>query len=248
MIELINLKKKFKENDDYITNGVSFLVPNGKSLCVIGLSGEGKSVLLKQISGLIQSTSGSILIDGIDITLISDSEIEKIYEKCGYVFQFAALLDSLTIYENIALPLVEKGLLKENEIKKKVQKAMYDVNLNLEIYDKYPSEVSGGMKKRVGLARTIVSNPKIILYDEPTSGLDPINTKIIHELIKKMQDNLGVTSIIVSHDVTIFDYVDLVAFLYQGKIEFIGDAKTIWKCEDPFIKQFINGMTLGPIK
>ena len=246
MIELIDVKKKFENSNNFITNGVSFFVPTGKTLCIIGLSGEGKSVLLKQIGGLIKSTSGQIFIEGLDITSLSEDEREKIYEKCGYVFQFAALLDSLNIYENMALPLIEKEK-KENEIEKSIKKVLHEVNLSEDILFKYPSEISGGMRKRVGLARTLLMNPKIILYDEPTSGLDPINTTIIHKLIKETQEKNNVTSIVISHDITIFDYVDLVAFLYQGKIEYIGDAKTIWKCEDSFVKQFIRGLLEGPI-
>jgi phospholipid/cholesterol/gamma-HCH transport system ATP-binding protein len=247
MIEVVNLKKKFKDSENFISNGISFFVPSGKSLCIIGVSGEGKSVLLKQVAGLISPTSGHINIDGFDITQLNEEEMLSIHQKCGYVFQFAALIDSLSIYENIAISMIERKY-KHEDVYRIVKKTLEAVNLDIDIIGKYPSEVSGGMKKRIGLARTLVTNPKIILYDEPTSGLDPINTKIIHELISSLQKNRSITSIVISHDVSIFSYVDMVAFLYKGKIEYIGDAKTIFDCKDPFVYQFIRGLSDGPIK
>jgi phospholipid/cholesterol/gamma-HCH transport system ATP-binding protein len=246
MIEVINLKKKFKDSDTFISNGISFFVPSRKSLCIIGVSGEGKSVLLKQIAGLIKPTSGQVNIDGVDISQLNEEEMLSIHQKCGYVFQFAALIDSLDVFENIAISMIEKKY-KYEDIYRIVEKTLQAVNLDIDIMKKYPSEVSGGMKKRIGLARTLVTNPKIILYDEPTSGLDPINTKIIHELILSLQKNRGITSIIISHDVSVFPYVDMVAFLYKGRIEYIGDAKTIFDCNDPFVYQFIRGLSDGPI-
>ena len=179
MIELIDVRKRFKETEPFISNGVSFLVPKGKSLCIVGMSGEGKSVLLKQIIGLIPPTSGSILIDGIDITQLTKAELPIVYKRCGYVFQFAALLDSLTVFDNMKLALEDKGFTDEI-IEQMIVEKLNDVNLPVDVFPKYPSEISGGMRKRVGLARTLLINPEIILYDEPTSGLDPINTTIIH--------------------------------------------------------------------
>lgn len=247
MIKIIDLKKKFQNSNVYITNGVNLFVPEGMSLCIIGLSGEGKSVLLKQIAGLIRPTEGTIILNNLDITRLEDEDLTYIYDICGYVFQFAALIDSLTIYENIALPLVEQKKYTFDFIEKTVIELLDKVNLNQSILKKYPSEISGGMKKRVGLARTLTLNPSIILYDEPTSGLDPINTRIIHELMKKMQIEKKITSIVVSHDLDIFNYVDLVAFLYQGKIHYCGPAYTIHEIDDPYIKQFISGISQGPI-
>ena len=246
MIQLIDVKKKFDNSDKYITDGISFILEKGKSLCLIGLSGEGKSILLKQISGLIKPSFGNIILDGIDITNLNEDDMQIIHLKCGYVFQFAALLDSLTIYENISLPLIERG--KDlNLMHDIVLNSLIQVNLQLDILDKYPSELSGGMRKRVGFARTIVLNPEIILYDEPTSGLDPINTKIIHELMYNINKKYNATSIVISHDIEVFKYVDYVAFLYSGKINYFGLASTIWECENEFIKQFINGRIDGPI-
>jgi phospholipid/cholesterol/gamma-HCH transport system ATP-binding protein len=243
MIELIDVKKKFENEDKFITNGVNLYLEKGISLCIIGFSGEGKSVLLKQIAGLIRPDFGSVFIDGIDITILDEEEMQTIHKKCGYVFQFAALLDSMTIFENVGLALIEKGESIEI-VEKIVKESLKQVNLNEEILYKYPSEISGGMKKRVGLARTLVLNPSIILYDEPTSGLDPVNTKIIHELIRKVQLEKDITTIVISHDIEIFKYVDMIAFLYNGKIEYIGPADKIWETENKMIFNFINGMSI----
>lgn len=244
MIELINVRKKFEKR--WITNGVNLKIPKGKTTCIIGRSGEGKSVLLKQIIGLIKPTSGSVIFDGASITDLNENQMEYIFNKCGYVFQFAALLDSLTVYENIALSLLEKNLSKD-EIRDIVLQKIALVDLSPDILEKYPSELSGGMRKRVGLARTLVNEPEVILYDEPTTGLDPITCKVVHELIKSLQDQCGVTSIVVSHDVEIFKYIDHVALLHEGQIKYTGLAKDIWESDNPYIYQFIRGLTDGPI-
>ncbi len=248
MIELVNVRKRFSDDSEWITDGVTLSIPEGQTTCIIGKSGEGKSVLLKQIIGLIKPTSGSILIDGVDITKLDEAELKHVFKKVGYVFQFAALLDSLTVFENVGLPLLEKGIPKE-EVLPIVKEKLTLVNLSPEqTMDKYPSEISGGMKKRVGLARTLIVNPKIILYDEPTTGLDPITTRIIHELMFNTQKKLGITAIVISHDVEIFKYVDHVALLNERKIQFFGDAKTIWETDNPYVHQFIRGLTNGPIQ
>lgn len=247
MIRIIELRKQFPQSTHFITDGVNLDIPTGMSLCIIGLSGEGKSVLLKQIAGLIKPTSGKIILNNLDITALEGDDIQYIYDVCGYVFQFAALIDSLNIFDNIALPLIEKKNLSEKQIEEIVHDLLDKVNLEKSILEKFPGNISGGMKKRVGLARTLTLNPSIILYDEPTSGLDPINTRIIHELMKKMQIERKITSIVVSHDLDIFNYVDLVAFLYKGQIHYCGPAHSIREVEDPFIKQFIAGLSSGPI-
>lgn len=248
MIELKNLKKKFSEDGPWITDGVDLLIPDGKMTCIIGKSGEGKSVLLKQIIGLIKPTSGQVIIDGIDITQLKEKEMVQVFKKVGYVFQFAALLDSLNVFENVGLPLLEKGIPKD-EVEPIVREKLTLVDLSPEYtMDKYPSELSGGMKKRVGLARTLITNPKIVLYDEPTTGLDPITTRIIHELMANTQKKLNLTSIVISHDPEIFKYADRVALLNDRKIEYVGDAKTIWECTNPYVHQFIRGDIKGPIQ
>lgn len=244
MIRVVNLKKKFDTR--WITNGVNLEIPSGQMTCIIGRSGEGKSVLLKQMIGLIKPTEGHVFIDDIDITLLNGNELEPIFKKCGYVFQFAALLDSLNVLENVGLTLLEHGM-KAKQVLPIVREKLSLVNLAQDVLYKYPSELSGGMRKRVGLARTLVTNPSIIFYDEPTTGLDPITTRIVHELMYDMQKRLNITSVVISHDVEIFKYVDNVALLHEGKIQYFGPARTIWECDNPFVYQFIRGLSEGPI-
>ena len=245
MIELVDLKKEF--DGHWVTKGINLKIPTGQMTCIIGRSGEGKSVLLKQIIGLIRPTSGSVLVDGVDITKLKGKALEENYKRFGYVFQFAALLDSLTVFENIGLSLLEKGTSKKDTLPI-VKEKLSQVNLPEDTIDKYPSELSGGMRKRVGLARTLVRNPQIILYDEPTTGLDPITAKIIFQLMHEMQQRLSITSIVISHDVDIFKYADNIALLNEGKIRFYGSAKTIWESDNPYIYQFIRGLDKGPIQ
>jgi len=244
-IKIVDLKKQF--GSKWISKGVNLEIPEGKMTVIIGRSGEGKSVLLKQIIGLIQPTSGKILIDGIDISMLKESALDTIFAQFGYVFQFAALLDSLNVYENIGISLLEKGW-QEKDVMPVVQEKLGLVRLEQDTLNKYPSELSGGMRKRVGLARTLVTQPKVILYDEPTTGLDPITTRIIHELMYDMQNRLEITSVIISHDIEIFKYADYVALLQDGQIKFFGDAKTIWESENPYVYQFIRGLAQGPIQ
>jgi phospholipid/cholesterol/gamma-HCH transport system ATP-binding protein len=245
LITIVDLWKKF--DDRWVTCGVNLEIPRGQMTCIIGQSGEGKSVLLKQIIGLVKPTSGKIIVDGTDITQLSEAALERYYKKVGYVFQFAALLDSLTIFENIGITLLEQGKSK-GEVLPIVKEKLRLVNLKEEVLDKYPSELSGGMKKRAGLARTLLMDPEIILYDEPTTGLDPVTSRIIHELMFEMQQKLGLTSVVVSHDVEIFKFADRVALLSGGKIRYVGSAKTIWESDDPYIYQFIRGLTEGPLQ
>lgn len=246
MIEIINLRKRFTPTGRWVTDGINLTIPTGKITCIVGQSGEGKSVLLKQIIGLIQPTSGKVLIDGIDVTRVTEQEHEKLFNRVGYVFQFAALLDSLTIFQNIGLALLEKGI-PEDEVRALVKEKIALVHLKDDILSKYPSEISGGMRKRVGIARTLITNPEILLYDEPTTGLDPITSRVVHELIYDMQQRFSVTSVVISHNVDIFDYVDSVALLHQGTIRFFGEAQTLWQSDNPYIYQFIRGLPEGPL-
>ncbi len=243
-IKIVDLTKEF--DGHWVTRGVNLSIPEKQMTVIIGRSGEGKSVLLKQIIGLIQPTSGSIVIDGKDITHLTSKELDECLKKFGYVFQFAALLDSLNVFENIGITLIERGMSHE-EVLPIVKEKLALVQLSEDTLDKYPSELSGGMRKRVGLARTLVTNPEIILYDEPTTGLDPITTRVIHELMFDMQKKLNITSVVISHDVETFKYADKVALLHEGKIQYFGDAKTIWESDNPFIYQFIRGLSEGPI-
>lgn len=244
MIKIINLKKQF--GNKLVTKGVTLDIPEGQMTCIIGRSGEGKSVLLKQVIGLMKPTSGQVIVDGVDITQLTQRELNQQFKKFGYVFQFAALLDSLNTFENIGITLLENGMKKD--VLPIVKEKLKLVNLEKDTLYKYPSELSGGMKKRVGLARTLVTNPKIILYDEPTTGLDPITSRVIQELMFDMQQQLQVTSVVITHDVNFFKFADNVALLHEGKIKYFGSAKTIWEETNPYIHQFIRGLPEGPIQ
>jgi phospholipid/cholesterol/gamma-HCH transport system ATP-binding protein len=247
MISIQHLKKTF-DGVRWITNDLSLDIPQGQMTCIIGRSGEGKSLLLKQLVGLIRPTSGHIIIDGVDIATLKSTQLQDIFKKCGYVFQFAALLDSLNVLENVGLSMIEQGV-PLAKIKPIVEDRLQQVNLTpQEVLYKYPSELSGGMRKRVGLARTLMSSPSIILYDEPTTGLDPITSRVVHELLYNMQHKLKLTSVVVTHDVEFFKYADNIALLYEGSIKYFGSAKTIWESENPYVYQFIRGLQEGPIQ
>ena len=245
IIELKDLKKEF--DGKWVTKGVNLEVQEGTVTCIIGRSGEGKSVLLKQIIGLIEPTSGHVYVNGQDTTQLSEKKRNELFEDFGYVFQFAALLDSLNVFENIGIKLLENGH-SPKKVLPIVKEKLSMVQLSDDTFKKYPSELSGGMRKRVGLARTLITNPKIILYDEPTTGLDPITARVIQELMYNTQQQLKLTSIIITHDVNMFQYADKVALLYDGKIHCVVDAKTVWDSKDPYIYQFIRGLSEGPIQ
>lgn len=246
-IKIVDLKKRFSDDGDWVTKGLNIDIPAHKMTCIIGRSGEGKSVLLKQIIGLIDPTSGDIFVDGENIVGMSSQDRKKNFQKFGYVFQFAALLDSLTVFENVGIVDLEAGV-DPQKIRNKVLEKLSLVDLEADTIDKYPSELSGGMKKRVGLARTLMGNPEIILYDEPTTGLDPITVKVVHELMASMQKKLNLTSVVISHDVDIFNYADEVALLYEGKIVSQVAAKEVWETQNPYIYQFVRGLSEGPIQ
>lgn len=245
MISLQQVTKRFGHKT--VTDGVDLEIPAGQMTVIIGKSGEGKSVLLKQIMGLVKPTSGHIYIDGTDITKESGDKLHPKLAECGYVFQFAALLDSLTVWENIGITFLNEGYSKA-EILPLIKEKLALVQLSEQVLEKYPSELSGGMAKRVGLARTLITNPKIILYDEPTTGLDPITERRIHELMHNLQQQFQVTSVVVTHSTDLFQFADNIAFLYQGKIIHFGSAQEIWSCENPYVYQFIRGLSEGPIK
>jgi len=245
MIKLIDLKKSFGTKK--ITKGLSLDVDKGELLAIIGRSGEGKSVLLKQVIGLIKPDSGDVIIDGTDVTKLTGKAQQDIFRKCGYVFQFAALLDSLTVLENVGITLLEEGKQLE-EVRPLVAAKVASVGLSADVLNKYPDELSGGMKKRVGLARTLMLSPEVLIYDEPTTGLDPITVRLIHELIKKTHDELNATTVVISHDIEIFNFATHVAMLHEGKIIYKGLAKDIWESDNPYIYQFIRGLPEGPIE
>ncbi len=246
MITLRNVHKSF--GTQKVLDGLDLDIPDGKITAIIGPSGEGKSVLLKHLIGLLQPDSGAVEVDGESILALRRSELNRIREKFGMLFQNVALFDSMTVFENVAFPLQEKTSLSKEEIRGRVLSALEDVGLK-NIESKFPDELSGGMKKRVGLARAVVLNPKIILFDEPTTGLDPIIKRAIHQLIKDTHAKFGFTAVIVSHEIPdIFDVAQNVAMLFQGKILQFGTPDEIINSTDPAIRQFISGSLDGPIQ
>lgn len=245
MIQIKGLHKSFGAN--HVLRGLDLEVQKGEALVVIGRSGCGKSVLLKQIMGIMEPDGGTILIDGVNIFSLSPAELNQFRLKLGMLFQGAALFDSLTVGENVGFSLYEHTRLSRAVITDKVREKLKLVGLT-GIEDLMPSELSGGMKKRVGLARAICNDPKIILYDEPTTGLDPIMADGINELIVQMHAKLRVTSISVTHDLTsAYRIASRIAMLYQGKIIGIGTPDEIKNTQNPVIRQFITGSATGPI-
>jgi phospholipid/cholesterol/gamma-HCH transport system ATP-binding protein len=244
MIKVRNLHKSF--GDLKITQGLDLEIEQGEFLAIIGGSGGGKSVLIKQMVGLIDPDKGEVLIKNKNITKLKGDKKEFIFKTCGYVFQFGALLDSLNVLENIGITLLEAGQ-KLEDIRDIVVEKLKDVGLSEEVLEKFPSELSGGMKKRVALARTLVREPEVLFYDEPTTGLDPITVTMIHQLMLDTHKKTKATTIVISHDIEIFKYATQVAMLYKGKIIFKGPAKTIWESKNKFVYQFIRGLATGPI-
>lgn len=245
MIEIRDIHKSFGTNT--VLRGVNLTIRDGESLVIIGRSGTGKSVLLKHITGIMEPDQGKILIDGTDIFSLSSREQAKLQLNIGMLFQGAALFDSLDVLGNVGFSLYEHTNTPESVIAQKVREKLSMVGLK-GIEEMMPADLSGGMKKRVGLARAICNEPKIILYDEPTTGLDPINADVINDLILRMQEKLKVTSIIVTHDMTsAYKVANRIAMLYNGNIIAVGTPDEIKNTKDPIVKQFITGSAHGPI-
>ena len=239
MIKITELYKSFGKNK--ILEGLNFSINKGECICIIGKSGIGKSILLKHMIGLMKPDIGEIWIDESMINGLSLKELQKIRTKIGMVFQFGALFDFMNVIDNISLPLKKMAKFSKNEIIENAQKALEEVDLKGCEY-MMPSELSGGMKKRVGIARAIVSNPDYILYDEPTTGLDPIMTDTINKLIKKIHYEENLTSIIVTHEMrTVFEIGTRVLFLDDGIIKYDGSTANMKKCKDKTILQFLSG-------
>ncbi len=245
-IEFRHVRKSF--NGVEILRDVNLMVESGETLAVIGRSGSGKSVMLKHMLGLIRPDSGSVLIDGEDISGLKERELFRVRRKFGFLFQGAALLDSLTVGENVGLGLVERSGLPRREIGAVVAEKLALVGLR-GIENAMPSDLSGGMRKRVGLARAIAMDPEIMLYDEPTTGLDPVMSDAINELIVSLRERLSITSVVVTHDMTSVRRVaDRVAMLYEGRIIFRGAVTELDTVADPVIRQFVEGRAEGPIR
>jgi phospholipid/cholesterol/gamma-HCH transport system ATP-binding protein len=240
MIELLDVHKRFLHN--VVLDGVSLDVKDGETVALLGPSGVGKSVTLKMINGLLRPDSGDVVVDGLHVQRLKRKELAELRSKIGYVFQYGALFDSMTVAENIRLGITDEACYNdESYCANRVLECLRLVNLAADVSDKYPAELSGGMKKRVGIARAIAGKPKYLLYDEPTSGLDPVNADVIDGLVERLRDELGVTSVVVSHDVRgSFRVADRVALLWQAKIRAVGKPEEILASRDPAVQQFLE--------
>lgn len=245
MIKVVDLYKSFNQNQ--VLRGVNLEVEKGESVVVIGGSGSGKSVLIKHIIGILKPDSGKVFIDGEDITVMNEKELNEVRKKFGMLFQSAALFDSLSVWENVGFGLLQHSNLKKSQIRQIAREKLAMVGLK-DVEDLRPSELSGGMKKRVGLARAIAMEPEILLYDEPTTGLDPIMADVINELIISLKEELKVTSVAITHDmVSAYKIADKIAMLYKGQIIEVGSPEQIKNSPNPIVQQFILGKAEGPI-
>ncbi len=246
MIEIQGLVKSF--NDHRVLEGVDLTIQTGETMVIIGRSGCGKSVLLKHIIGLLKPDEGRVLINGVDLNRLSTRRLDGVRMKCGMLFQGAALFDSMTVEENVGFALREHASLSHDAIRQRVQECLQVVGLK-GIEGLIPAELSGGMRKRVGLARALAMKPEILLYDEPTTGIDPIMGDWINELIITLRKQLKVTSVVVTHDMRSADKVaNRIAMLYNGKIVEVGTPQQIWQSPNPIVQQFIHGRAVGPIQ
>src|SRR6267143_106858 len=239
MIAVRSLAKKIGQQE--ILSGVDLEVRTGETLAIIGRSGGGKSVLLKHLVGLMEPDAGEIWVEGQNIIGLTERQLGAVREKIGILFQGAALFDSMTVAENIAFPLREAGERNPKVLREKVREMLDVVELEGQ-EEKMPESLSGGMKKRVGLARSIVRRPSCVLYDEPTSGLDPVVSDSINHLIRRLQERVGVTGIVVTHDMkNAFHVADRIAYLHEGRIYFYGLPAELKQCDDPIIQDFLLG-------
>lgn len=239
MIEVIDLHKSF--GDNHVLRGVNLRVDEGTTTVILGGSGSGKSVLLKHMIGLLRPDSGRVIVDGLDLTRLSFRELDRFRERFGMVFQFSALFDSMTVFQNVAFPLREhRNDLSEEEIETIVHDKLRVVGLS-GVDELMPGQLSGGMRKRVALARAIVREPKIVLYDEPTTGLDPLTTDAVNQMIAGAKRELGVTSVVISHDIaSAFRIADQVAVLYEGRIVERGSPEQIKHTTHPHVLAFLR--------
>ena len=246
MIRIVDLHKSFADNK--VLNGVNLEIKDRETITIIGGSGCGKSVLIKHIVGLLKPDSGDIFIDEKKITGLDENSLSNVQKNFGFLFQGAALFDSLTVADNVAFGLRNLTDKSEDEISEKVKICLSMIGLE-GIENMKPSELSGGMKKRVALARAIATDPKYIFYDEPTTGIDPIMADVINDLIIHLQKSLDITSVVVTHDIaSAYKISNRIAMLYDGKIIGMGTPDEIKKTENPYIRQFTTGSSVGPIK
>lgn len=238
-IQLKDLHKSFDEK--HVLRGFNLEVGEGEILSIIGGSGSGKSTLLKHVIGLIRPDSGEVWVDDQRVDELEGDALYEARRKVGYVFQFAALFDSMTIRENVAMGLKRLGDMDEDQISERVEAALRRVDLE-GVEEQYPEELSGGMRKRAGLARAIAPEPRYLLYDEPTTGLDPVTLALVDQLILRMRDELGVTSLVITHDMeSAFRISDRIAMLYEGQARMVGTPDDIRTTEDPIVRGFVDG-------
>jgi phospholipid/cholesterol/gamma-HCH transport system ATP-binding protein len=230
-----------------VMQNLSLDIVEGAITCIIGLSGAGKSTILRLLNGLKKPDSGRVYVEGKDITDMRERELIDLRRSIGFAFQFSALFDSLTIGENVALPLREHTKMSNDEITKLVSETLESVGL-AHVEDRFPSELSGGMVKRAGFARAVVTNPQAVLYDEPTTGLDPIITHVLTDTIVRLRERLGGTAVVVSHDLeSIYLMADYIAMLFEGAIVAYGTVEEIRRSPNPIVQQFLQGSEVGPI-
>jgi phospholipid/cholesterol/gamma-HCH transport system ATP-binding protein len=242
-IEVRGLMRRFDRQQ--VLDGVDLAVPTGTIATIVGPSGCGKTVFLKHLNLLLRPDSGSITIDGTEVTRLRTRGLDAVREKFGMLFQAGALFDSMSVFDNVSFPLVEKTSLAAAEISRRVQQTLAAVGLE-GMEHKFPSELSGGMQKRAALARALVTQPKILMLDEPTTGLDPTRTGSIHRLVRKTQQDFGLTAIVVSHDVPeVFSISDRVAFMHRGKMKLVGTVDEVMASSDEDFKQFLAGRAAG---
>ena len=241
MIEVVDVHKNFAHQE--VLRGANLTIEEGGITTIIGGSGSGKTVLLKTMIALLLPDRGQVLVDGTDITRLGEKPLNEVREKFGFLFQGAALLDSMTIFDNVAFPLRERTRLGEDAVGRRVRERLDQVGLKDMGY-KYPAEVSGGMKKRAGFARALVTDPRIVLFDEPTTGLDPLLAKSIHQLIADMQGRVGFTGVVVSHDIpAVFTISHRVAMLADGVIADSGPTEDFLRSPNPTVQRFLNSDT-----
>jgi len=246
-ISVKNLVKNFGAKE--VLKGINLEVKKGESLVILGGSGSGKSVLIKTIATLMQASSGSIKVDGEEVSTINTRNRDKLMEKFGFLFQGGALFDSLTVWENVAFRLLNSQKMNKKDAKDIALAKLKAVGLEERVMNLYPSELSGGMQKRAALARAVAANPEIIFFDEPTTGLDPIMADVINDLIIANSKKLGATTISITHDMhSARKIADKIAMLFEGKIIWFGDVKGMYSSGNPYLEQFIHGHAEGPIK
>jgi phospholipid/cholesterol/gamma-HCH transport system ATP-binding protein len=241
VIEVVDLWKSFGETQ--VLKGINLSIADGETFVVLGGSGSGKTVLMKHVIGLLRPDRGLVRVDGIEITALVGKELTEARQRFGMVFQGAALFDSMTVLDNVAFPLRERRgkRLSGAEVRQRVVEKLKVVDLGEEVLDRWPAELSGGMRKRVALARALVSDPRIVLYDEPTTGLDPITTEYVDEMIVHARERLGITSMVISHDIaSAFRVADRVGVLYDGRLAAVGTPDEVRASPEPFVQRFLS--------